>query len=70
MEAQAERMQMLEGAPRGVAHRTLLHLGEQRVAQLTERRRADPQQAVADALARNRAQLLLDRLDQRARRRS
>ncbi len=48
MKAQAERVQMLEGAPRGGADGALLHLGEQRIAQLAERGGADAQQAVAD----------------------
>ena len=40
MEAQAERVQMLECPPRRGAHRALLHLGEQRVAQFAEHRRS------------------------------
>ena len=48
MEAQAERVQMLEGAPRRGADCPLLHLGEQRVPQFAERGGADAQQAVAD----------------------
>ena len=44
VEAQADRVQMLEGTQRQQAHRALLDRGEQRVADLAEAGRADAQQ--------------------------
>ena len=48
MEAQAQRMQMAEGAQCRDAHRALLHLGEQRIAQFAERGGADAQPAIGE----------------------